>query len=182
MENLDHLEGNDNTGNASLTVTYVDEGCIMEKLDHLEGNDNTGNGNDNTGNGDFYKDAADYWAKVPPTVDGMLGGYGFISSIDVNGSHQFLKRLYRVSTCIVLYSENGLFVSILFRRFFFQLKNPPGKSRALDCGAGIGRVTKNLLFNHFEKVDLVEQNPAFVDQARASLQSHIKMGNFYCSG
>ena len=106
---------------------------------------------------DFYKDAADYWSKIPATIDGMLGGYGFISSLDINGSNQFLKQLFR-------------------------LKVPPGKERALDCGAGIGRITKNLLFNHFKKVDLVEQNPAFVEQARDILQSQQNMGNFYCSG
>ena len=39
----------------------------------------------------------------------------------------------------------------------------PGKQRALDCGAGIGRITKHLLQRHFKYVDLVEQNKAFLD-------------------
>jgi hypothetical protein len=29
----------------------------------------------------------------------------------------------------------------------------------LDVGAGIGIVTKNLLFKYFKKIDLLEQNP-----------------------
>ena len=35
-----------------------------------------------------------------------------------------------------------------------------------DCGAGIGRVSKRLLLPLFESVDLVEQNPEFLERAR----------------
>ena len=34
-----------------------------------------------------------------------------------------------------------------------------------DCGAGIGRVSKELLLPIFTKVDLVEQNKTFLDNA-----------------
>lgn len=112
---------------------------------------------ENKGKGAFYEDAVQYWSQVPATVDGMLGGYGFISKVDIQGSNMFLKQL-------------------------FKLEIPPGNGRALDCGAGIGRITKNLLLNHFQKVDLVEQNPVFVEQARASLESHENMGTFFCAG
>ncbi|KAI8907342.1 alpha-N-methyltransferase NTM1 [Gorgonomyces haynaldii] len=43
--------------------------------------------------------------------------------------------------------------------------------RALDCGAGIGRVTDTCLKHLFERVDLVEQEPKFLDQARILLGS-----------
>lgn len=35
----------------------------------------------------------------------------------------------------------------------------------LDCGAGIGRVTKHLLLPLFKNVDMVEQDRTFVDKA-----------------
>ena len=35
-----------------------------------------------------------------------------------------------------------------------------------DCGAGIGRVSKRLLLPLFERVDLVEQNPEFLERAK----------------
>ena len=35
----------------------------------------------------------------------------------------------------------------------------PGKSRAFEVGAGIGRISKTLLVNHFEKIDLNDQSP-----------------------
>ena len=44
-----------------------------------------------------YKKAADYWQSVDPTVDGMLGGFGKISAIDIDGSKKFLKFLFKVS-------------------------------------------------------------------------------------
>lgn len=40
----------------------------------------------------FYSNAEVYWKEVPPTVDGMLGGYGKISNIDINGSKAFLQK------------------------------------------------------------------------------------------
>lgn len=44
----------------------------------------------------FYSNAEGYWKDVPPTVDGMLGGYGSISSIDLSGSKAFLQRFLGV--------------------------------------------------------------------------------------
>ena len=43
----------------------------------------------------------------------------------------------------------------------------------VDCGAGIGRVTKNLLLPLFDTVDMVEQNPEFLQTAKDYLvRSH----------
>lgn len=44
----------------------------------------------------FYVKAEQYWKDIPPTVDGMLGGYGSISSIDINGSKKFLQKFLGV--------------------------------------------------------------------------------------
>lgn len=104
----------------------------------------------------FYSDAELYWAKIPPTVNGMLGGFGFISPVDIQGSKVFLQQLFRS-------------------------KNPPGKKYALDCGAGIGRISKHLLLNIFQNVDLVEQNPSFLEQAETYIgpKLHQRVGNFF---
>ncbi|CAK9822066.1 N-terminal Xaa-Pro-Lys N-methyltransferase 1 [Anthophora retusa] len=107
---------------------------------------------------EFYTAAAKYWEHVPPTVDGMLGGFGYISHIDIKGSTKFLKAL-------------------------FELNNPPSKTFALDCGAGIGRITKNLLLNHFKYVDLVEQNSKFLEVAKTCLKNYsTSIGNYYSTG
>lgn len=44
----------------------------------------------------FYSNAEDYWKEVSPTVNGMLGGYGSISSIDIDGSKAFLQTFLGV--------------------------------------------------------------------------------------
>jgi len=50
----------------------------------------------NTCQGEFYTAAARYWDRIPPTLDGMLGGFGFISQTDIKGSMIFLKSLFEV--------------------------------------------------------------------------------------
>lgn len=101
---------------------------------------------------------ANYWSKIPSTIDGMLGGFGHISEEDIKGSKMLLKQL-------------------------FSLKSPPGNEYALDCGAGIGRVTKHVLADLFTKVDMVEQNSTFIEKAKLYLgPKKDKVVNFFTSG
>lgn len=69
-----------------------------------------------------------------------------------------------------------------FLKLLFKYKPAPGKTRALDCGAGIGRVTKNLLMNEFEIVDLCEQDEKFCNKARENLQMSGKLGEIFNVG
>lgn len=107
---------------------------------------------------EFYIDGANYWSQIPPTIDGMLGGFGYISETDIRGSKMLLKQL-------------------------FNSKFPPGRAYALDCGAGIGRITKYLLTEVFTKVDMVEQNLIFLEKAKVYLGHKMdKIGNFFANG
>ncbi len=45
----------------------------------------------------FYTDAADYWETVPANIEGMLGGFGHISSTDIGSSFRFLRSFIIVS-------------------------------------------------------------------------------------
>ncbi|XP_055533787.1 N-terminal Xaa-Pro-Lys N-methyltransferase 1 [Wyeomyia smithii] len=105
----------------------------------------------------YYQDAKQYWSTVSPTVDGMLGGFASISFNDVRGSEQFLRNLYK-------------------------LKPAPAKLWALDCGAGIGRVSKSLLMPMFAKVDLVEQDEQFCRTAENTLAPSGKLGTVFNLG
>ncbi|KAG1465706.1 hypothetical protein G6F46_001453 [Rhizopus delemar] len=110
---------------------------------------------------EWYSDAQKYWNAVPATVDGMLGGFETIDPIDVKGSISFIKE--------------------------FVDQNIISTEYACDCGAGIGRVTKNFLLQvPFKRVDLVEQAESFVQQAKSEyLAQEIeqgKVGNVFCQG
>ena len=51
---------------------------------------------------DYYKNAANYWEKIDPTVEGMLGGFAKISPLDIDGSNKFLKMMFKVSKVLTL--------------------------------------------------------------------------------
>jgi len=107
----------------------------------------------------FYDDAKKYWQATPATVDGMLGGFSQISSTDIGGSKKFLSH-------------------------FIKGPNVKTKShRALDCGAGIGRITKRLLLPLFDTVDMVELNQGFLDEARAFIgEESSRVDRLICCG
>ncbi|KAJ1851207.1 hypothetical protein LPJ73_003111 [Coemansia sp. RSA 2703] len=101
----------------------------------------------------WYEDADKYWKGVPSSVDGMLGGLEEVHAPDIRDSLAFIDKLRKD-------------LSLLF-----------GTSYACDCGAGIGRVTKYFLSTRFEKVDLVEQNSTFLEEAASSyLKDERKAG------
>jgi protein N-terminal methyltransferase len=93
---------------------------------------------------DWYGKGVNYWDGVDATVDGVLGGYESIHTIDIRDSEQFLKAIQEK------------------RRF-------PWSSCA-DCGAGIGRITQALLGKKFQRVDLVEPCAKFVAEAKKNLK------------
>lgn len=98
-------------------------------------------------NSSWYKDAFNYWEDeevCPITDDGVLGGYGALTETDTRDSNAFLDVLKQIRP---------------------QLKFDV----VADCGAGIGRVTKNLLLSRFSNVHLVEQSPRLLAAAPSYL-------------
>ncbi|XP_051177961.1 alpha N-terminal protein methyltransferase 1 [Lolium perenne] len=113
---------------------------------------------------EWYSKGISYWQGVEASTEGVLGGYGCVNDADVKGSDAFLRPL-------------------LAERFGAAKRHLV----ALDCGSGIGRVTKNLLLRHFNEVDLVEPVSHFLEAARENLagcmdvgQETHKAANFYC--
>ncbi|PHU25083.1 Alpha N-terminal protein methyltransferase 1 [Capsicum chinense] len=114
----------------------------------------------------WYNKGIKYWQGVEATMDGVLGGYGHVNAADIKASEDFLN-------------------AILAERF-----PDAGRGRrlvALDCGSGIGRVTKNLLIRYFNEVDLLEPVLHFLESARVNLAPENlmvselhKAANFYC--
>ncbi|KAG7398479.1 Alpha N-terminal protein methyltransferase 1B [Phytophthora boehmeriae] len=113
----------------------------------------------------WYSSAHKYWndeVNCPLSDDGVLGGFAHVSGVDIRESRRFLKLVH-------------------------DTIRPDWECRsAVDCGAGIGRVSKLLLLPMFEHVDLVEQSPRLlrgVPQylgADESLRARVR--DLYCMG
>mmetsp|Transcript_13417 Transcript_13417/g.18341 ORF Transcript_13417/g.18341 Transcript_13417/m.18341 type:complete len:267 (+) Transcript_13417:163-963(+) len=118
----------------------------------------------------WYQKGIDYWANVPATVDGVLGGFGKVSSADCAASKQFLDQVFTVPLASARAGERTIV--------------------ALDCGAGVGRISEEFLLNEFNEVDLVEPVKHFLDEARVRLlapkdSEHLKShfgraAGFFC--
>ncbi|KAF6821025.1 DUF858 domain-containing protein [Colletotrichum sojae] len=100
-------------------------------------------------------DGRSYWQGVDADVNGMLGGFPYISKVDLQGSRNFLAKL-GVGT------KSGLRTV----------------SRALEGGAGIGRITEGLLLDVAEQVDIVEPIAKFT----AALQEKSGVGSVFNIG
>ncbi|KAJ3018595.1 hypothetical protein HKX48_002790 [Thoreauomyces humboldtii] len=114
----------------------------------------------------WYSDAADYWGAVEPTVQGMLGGFGTLTDIDCKASIQFVNEFVTPSPSQPQPPSSTTTTTSSTRPSRPRI----GTSLACDCGAGIGRVSKHFLLSVFDKVDLVEQTPKFLDQAKLAFQ------------
>mmetsp|Transcript_23547 Transcript_23547/g.41739 ORF Transcript_23547/g.41739 Transcript_23547/m.41739 type:complete len:246 (-) Transcript_23547:1693-2430(-) len=100
----------------------------------------------------WYSRANSYWNSCQPTVNGVLGGFEEVHATDIASSSKFLMKLHGM-----------------------------GRQRAVDCGAGMGRVTKALLIPLFERVDLVEQSEALLAAAPTYIND-AKADNFMAIG
>ncbi|EWC44461.1 hypothetical protein DRE_06729 [Drechslerella stenobrocha 248] len=103
-----------------------------------------------------------YWSTIPSTVDGMLGGYPQVSRADLQSSANFLAKLQP------------------------QMAVPAGGvRRGVDCGAGIGRITKGLLTKLLDVVDVVEPVKKFTDElllASPELVAAGRIGEIFNQG
>lgn len=121
---------------------------------------------------DWYDNAQNYWTSVEPTINGMLGGFASVDPIDVKGSLDFIDEFVHG----VKGANNTMIKQPILK-----------KNYACDMGAGVGRVTKNFLLKvPFDKVDLVEQAPNFVQEAKNNyLVKEIEqgqVGDIICQG
>lgn len=94
-----------------------------------------------------------YWQGVPATVDGVLGGYGegTLPRVDALGSRTFLLSVLPRLSAVPPVTDDP-------RQWTKQRMAERGqtRTRGLDCGAGVGRVTRDVLSLLLDEVHLVE--------------------------
>lgn len=104
----------------------------------------------------------------------MLGGYPQISRIDLRGSANFLAKIRR--TAESAFMGMGSADDSATR----QWQRLP---LAVDCGAGIGRVTSGFLSNACQVVDIVEPVAKFAEViATSALKQEGRVGDIYITG
>ncbi|CAI5990799.1 unnamed protein product [Closterium sp. NIES-64] len=123
---------------------------------------------------EWYDKGVKYWEGVEASVDGVLGGYGAVSSTDAAGSAAFLHEVYgaqldaarsqgRPLVALGACRERGgdgeergskpfLLHAAPSPVPFLCLPFTAPPSLVADCGAGIGRVTKEFLLHVFNEV------------------------------
>jgi protein N-terminal methyltransferase len=101
-----------------------------------------------------HEKAKDYWSSFEPTVDTMVMGYAHISKTDLQGSKNFLAKLGIAGR---QRSDRPLREQSTKEEKVEKIK------RAVDCGAGIGRITEGLLLSVAETVDIIEPVKKFTD-------------------
>ena len=104
---------------------------------------------------DWYKKREEHWASMEPTLLSVLGGFEKSNLPDVKCSCELL---------------NGLI-----------LTNQLNPGTALDCAAGIGRVTEFVLTNFFKEIDLVEKEKKFIEKCKIKFSGNNKIKNIYMS-
>jgi len=106
----------------------------------------------------WYAGGIAYWEKTSETNDGVLGGYGIVHEADIEDSMKFLKPL-------------------------LPKRDGDKKLRALDVGAGIGRITGALLLEVCDTVDLLEGARNFVTKAKEALAwAGDRVERYICEG
>ena len=109
-----------------------------------------------------HSDALAYWYSIPPTVNGMLGGYPQISRVDLRGSANFLEKLLRL---------------------FPSQDDQKRLGRGVDCGAGIGRITAGLLSKFCTIIDVVEPIEKFAKEVKtATMLGNGQLGETFVIG
>jgi len=105
----------------------------------------------------WYKGSSEYWNdQEDDFLDTVFQGEADLNEPDIEGSNLFLDELKK---CTELTGE---------------LKY----GYALDCGAGIGRVTKDVLLPRFKCVDLVEPCERLLEDAKSFVESD-RVKNFW---
>mmetsp|Transcript_3820 Transcript_3820/g.8427 ORF Transcript_3820/g.8427 Transcript_3820/m.8427 type:complete len:298 (+) Transcript_3820:43-936(+) len=120
----------------------------------------------------WYKKGYEYWeneSNCAATVDGVLGGFACLSKRDLEGSIDFVRYLKS---------------SIRPELKLTKEENDGAPTRACECGAGIGRVSKGLLLPiGITQCDLVEPSPRLISSAPDYLgDKYSSKCRYFCTG
>ncbi|OAG40468.1 hypothetical protein AYO21_05368 [Fonsecaea monophora] len=111
----------------------------------------------------------EYWGKQSADDNGMLGGFPHLSRVDMQFSRNFLSKLHRLHP---ISGDKGPTSDDSVDRRTGQY----AFRHCLESGAGIGRVTLNLLASLCEKIDIIEPVEKFTATLTAPGAPLVKSG------
>eukprot|EP00934_Nitzschia_sp_Nitz4_P005976 Nitzschia sp. Nitz4//scaffold405_size10492//5666//7743//NITZ4_009072-RA/size10492-augustus-gene-0.3-mRNA-1//-1//CDS//3329551115//5966//frame0 len=110
----------------------------------------------------WYTQSKEYYEDYcAPTVNGVLGGIGSISPIDLEGSRSFVNQV--------------------FDKLGDATRSMCLSGAAAECGAGIGRVSKGLLLDLCKSSDLIEGSSHLLSAAPDYIGPNASRCRFYCA-
>ncbi|KAI7951558.1 hypothetical protein MJO28_007242 [Puccinia striiformis f. sp. tritici] len=121
-------------------------------------------------------DGLAYWNSIAKqdsiTNNGVLGGFGngSLPRVDAMGSRMFLLTI-RPELSIIKPPYTPTNPSPETNQETTRTKGDRRLYRALDVGAGIGRVTSDVLLYLFDRIDLVEPVAGFIETAKRNASS-----------
>src|SRR3989338_8935621 len=100
----------------------------------------------------WYNKARRRWQHTEASNAGVLGGFD-VNEVDIAKSRQLLDYLI--------------------------IKGKINTNSVIDCAAGIGRISKNLLTKYFNNVDILEQDEKFVNHCHKEFARNPIVRNIY---
>eukprot|EP00775_Hariotina_reticulata_P001742 gene1742-2083_t len=125
----------------------------------------------------WYSGAVNYWDRQEASYDGVLGGFGFVSDYDIMDSKSLLQRS-NTSDMVQLLLNGGCFAAVVAVWLKLAQASLVSCRRSADCGAGVGRVSEQLLLRCFHTVDLLEPSRHLLDAAQKNLKAAVASGSF----
>eukprot|EP01012_Entosiphon_sulcatum_P012616 TRINITY_DN17945_c0_g1_i1.p1 TRINITY_DN17945_c0_g1~~TRINITY_DN17945_c0_g1_i1.p1 ORF type:complete len:630 (+),score=156.06 TRINITY_DN17945_c0_g1_i1:1753-3642(+) len=108
----------------------------------------------------WYRDQLQYWQSVPLELDSFLVGGRGHNEADLRESRDFLAEFFPEGP------EE------------FRAAKGRVRRKALDLGAGMGRVTKGVLLEFAAVIDLVEPIGDFIDEAKRLMRDENQQGTY----
>ncbi|MSP33580.1 MAG: methyltransferase domain-containing protein [Rickettsiales bacterium] len=103
----------------------------------------------------MYDQSKKRWQNAEASLTGIMAGFDRVSDIDIKDSCLILENL--ISTGQI---------------------NP---NRAIDCAAGIGRVSQYALTKYFNKIDILERDQKFIEYCQKNFAENPKIENIFCN-
>lgn len=102
----------------------------------------------------IYQQSKQRWQNAQANLVGIMDGFDYVNEIDLIDSCATIKNLI--------------------------IKENISTNYAIDCAAGIGRVSEQILTKYFTNIDLLEQDKKFIEFCQKNFAQNPQVKNIFC--